>query len=432
MNTRRRPRHAPLTGHRDFRLFLLGYAASKTGSQVTLLALPLAAALQLDASAFDLGLLTVVETAAMLIAGLPAGAWVDKVRRLPVLVQADLLRFAVIGSLPVAACMDRLTLAHLYLAAAVTGAATVLSDIASQSFLPGLLPRDRLIAGNGAVATVQSSAEVVGPGIGGGLVQAMGAPLALVADAISYLVSAVLLLGIRFREAAPAPTADRTFGKDILKGVGFVLGHPELRAIAVTTGTSNLFTAFLFSVQTAFWTRDLALSPLEIGLVLSASAVGGLAGALLAGRMARRVGQVRLILLSVTVTSPFALLWPLSAGPSAPYTFATGLAVVWSGAVTYNVAQLTFRQLVCPTELLGRMNATMRFLALGVMPLGALAGGALASGWGPRAALWVCAAGFLCLPLLVLSSPLRKRTTGPADVAGPVTGDPDHGKARST
>ncbi|WP_340375301.1 MFS transporter [Streptomyces sp. SS7] len=431
MRTRRLLR-GPLSGHRDFRLFLIGYAASKTGSQITLLALPLVAALELDASPFHLGLLTAVETAAMLIVGLPAGVWVDKVRRLPVLVQTDVLRFVAIGSLPVAAAVDRLTLAHLYLAAAVTGAATLLSDVASQSFLPGLLPRDRLIAGNGAVATVQSSAEVVGPGIGGGLVQAMGAPLALITDAISYLLSAVLLLRIRFREAAPEPAADRTLRKDVLTGVKVVFGHPELRVIAVTTGVSNLFTSFLLAVQTAFWTRVLGLSPLQIGLVLSASAVGGLAGALLAGRLAAYFGQVRLILLSITVTSPFAVLWPLSAGPSAPYTFATGLAVVWFGAVTYNVAQLTFRQTVCPPGLLGRMNATMRFVALCAMPVGALAGGALASASGPRAALWGCAAGFLCLPLLLLSSPLRKRSKRPADEATPVAGEPDHGKARST
>ncbi|GHE29444.1 MFS transporter [Streptomyces capitiformicae] len=432
----------PLSGHRNFRLFLLGFAASKTGSQVTLLALPLVAALELDASPFHLGVITAVETGAMLIAGLPAGVWVDKVRRLPLLVQTDVLRCVVIGSLPVAAAVDRLTLAHLYLAAAITGAATVVSDIASQSFLPALLPRDRLIAGNGAVATVQSSAEVVGPGIGGGLVQAMGAPLALLADAISYLVSAVLLLGIRFREAVPTPTDDRSLGRDIVKGVRFVFGHPLLRVIAITTGLSNLFTAFLLAVQIAFWTQVLRLSPLEIGLVLSASAVGGLAGALLAQRLAGRFGQVPLILLSVATTSPFAILWPLSSGPLAPYMFALGLAVVWFGAVVYNVAQLTFRQLVCPDELLGRMNATMRFVALGVMPLGALVGGALASAWGPRAALWVCAAGFLSLPPLLLLSPFRSRANRSAEQHTPVSPgtppettaaqDPEHGEARPT
>ncbi|CAM5507082.1 Multidrug efflux pump Tap OS=Streptomyces alboniger OX=132473 GN=CP975_17805 PE=3 SV=1 [Streptomyces alboniger] len=355
----------------------------------------------------------------MLIAGLPAGVWVDKVRRLPLLVQTDVLRCVVIGSLPVAAAVDRLTLAHLYLAAAITGAATVVSDIASQSFLPALLePADRRQRGG---ATVQSSAEVVGPGIGGGLVQAMGAPLALLADAISYLVSAVLLLGIRFREAVPTPTDDRSLGRDIVKGVRFVFGHPLLRVIAITTGLSNLFTAFLLAVQIAFWTQVLWLSPLEIGLVLSASAVGGLAGALLAQRLAGRFGQVPLILLSVATTSPFAILWPLSSGPLAPYMFALGLAVVWFGAVVYNVAQLTLRQLVCPDELLGRMNATMRFVALGVMPLGALVGGALASAWGPRAALWVCAAGFLSLPPLLLLSPFRSRANRSAEQHTPVS-----------
>ncbi|WBB62062.1 MFS transporter [Streptomyces sp. WMMC500] len=415
INVVRRFFRGPLMEVRDFRLLLVGFAVSKVGSQVTLVALPLVAVLELDASPFELGLLTATETATLVVAGLPAGVWVDRIPRLPVLVHTDLLRFAAISSIPVTAAFEYLSMAQLYVVASVTGAATVLYDVANQSAVPTILPRERLIGGNGAVAGVQSSAEVMGPGFGGGLVQVVGAPLALLADSISYLVSAVLLLRIKVRETVVKTATRRSLRKEITEGVGFVLRHPLLRVIAVTTGLANLFTAFLFVVQVVFWTKVLLLSPLSIGLVLSASALGGLAGALLVQRLAARVGQVRLILLSLVVTSPFALLWPLSSGAWGSVTFAVGLAVVWFGAIVYNIAQLTFRQLVCPNELLGRMNATMRFVASAVMPLGAVAGGALATAAGPRAALWICAVGFLSGPVPLLLSPFRRLRDSPAE-----------------
>jgi MFS family permease len=416
-------------GVRDFRLILLGFAASKTGSQVTLVALPLVALLNLHASPFELGLLTATETAALVVVGLPAGAWVDRLRRLPVLIQTDVVRCVAIASVPVAAAVDRLTMVQLYIVAAIVGAATVFSDIATQSIMPAVLGRDRLIGGNGALAGVQSSAEVAGPGLGGGLVQAIGAPFTLVVDAISYVVSAVLLLGVRVRETVVESTGKRSLRRDITEGVSFVFRHPLLRVIAVTTGLANLFTAYLFAVQVVFWTQELRLSPLAIGLLLSASAVGGVAGALLAQPLSRRVGQVRLILLSITVSSPFALLWPLSTGSVAAVMFGLGLAVVWFGAVVYNVAQLSFRQLICPNELLGRMNATMRFVASVVMPIGAVAGGALATVAGPRAALWVCAIGFLTGPVPLLLSPFRRLRTVPTDDSA---GDRTETLARTT
>ncbi|WP_156178538.1 MFS transporter [Saccharothrix sp. ST-888] len=408
--------------HRDFRFLLSGAAASQLGSQVTLVALPLAAVLVLDASPLQVGLLTAAETAAFLLVGLPAGAWVDRMRKLPVLIRADVVRCLAVGSVPVAAAAHLLTMVQLYLVALVTGVATVFFDVAHQSFLPQLLPHRQLVEGNGALETVRSTAQVAGPGLGGGLVQLLGAPLAIVADAIGYLTSALLLLGIRTREPRPEPAPGRSLRADIAEGVSFVLRHPLLRTIAVTTSTSNFFAALLVAVQTVFWVRVLALSPGAIGLLLSVSAIGGLAGALCAGPLAQRFGQARLIWLSLTVSSPFAVLWPLSGGGAGAAVFGAGSAVVLFSAVVYNVAQVSFRQSICPPALLGRMNATMRFLVWGTMPLGALAGGAIAAAAGPRAALWVCAAGFLTVPLPLLLSPLRRMRDLPtADHAGTET-----------
>ncbi|MFD5886125.1 MFS transporter [Streptomyces sp. NPDC060334] len=405
---------------RDFRLLLAGAATGQLGAQVTLVALPLVAVLELDAPAFQVGLLTAAETAAFLLVGLPAGALVDRMRKRSLMIRADLVRAVAMASIPAAALAHALTMAQLYVVALVIGVATVFFDVAHQSYLPQILPRDQLVAGNGALETVRSTAQVTGPGVGGGLVQLVGAHLAVVADAIGYLLSALFLLRVKQPEETPEPAAGASLRKEIAEGVRFVFGHPLLRVIALTTGLANLCTAVLMATQTVHLVRVVGLEPGGLGLVLSASAVGGLLGALCAGRLAARLGQARVILLSVLVTGPFALLWPLSGhGLSGAALFAAGSAVVSFGAVVYNIAQVSFRQGLCPPRLLGRMNATLRFLMWGTLPLGALIGGALAQSHGSRTALAWCAVGILAVPLPLLFSPLRRMRDlpGPQDDA---------------
>ncbi|MER7819799.1 MFS transporter [Streptomyces sp. NPDC096153] len=406
---------------RDFRLLLAGAATGQLGAHVTLVALPLVAVLELDASAFQVGLLTAAETAAFLLIGLPAGALTDRMRKRPLMIRADLGRAAAMASIPAAAVADVLTMVQLYVVALVLGVATVFFDVAHQSYLPQLLPRHQLVAGNGALETVRSTAQVTGPGIGGGLVQLAGAHLAVIADAVGYMLSALFLLGVKRPEERPEPTPGGSLRQDIGEGVRFVTRHPLLRVIALTTGLANLCTAVLMATQTVHLVRTVGLRPAALGLVLSASAVGGLLGALCAARLAARLGQARLIRLSALATGPFAVLWPLS-GPGVPgaVLFATGSAAVSFGAVVYNVAQVSFRQALCPPRLLGRMNATLRFLMWGTLPLGALLGGALAESFGPRAALACCAVGFLAVPLPLLLSPMRRMRDLP-----PPDGRPD-------
>ncbi|MCS0634271.1 MFS transporter [Streptomyces sp. LP05-1] len=399
---------------RDFRLLLAGAAAGQAGAQIALVALPLVAVLVLDASAFQVGLLTAAETAAFLLIGLPAGAWTDRARKLPLMIRADAVRALAMASVPVAGAAGVLTMAQLYVVALVTGTATVFFDVAHQSFLPHLLRTEHLVAGNGALETVRSSAQVAGPGVGGGLVQLLGAQLAIVADAIGYALSALFLLGIRVTEERPEPVPGASLRKDVAEGLRFVAGHPLLRVIAAATGLANFFAAMLMATQTVFLVRVLGLRPAALGLVLSAAAVGGLAGALCAGALGRRFGQARVIRLSALVSAPFGLLWPLSYGGAGAVLFAVGSGAVFFGAVVYNVAQVSLRQALCPPRLLGRMNATLRFVMWGTLPLGALAGGALADALGSRAALVCCAAGLLLFPLPLLLSPLRRLRDLPA------------------
>ncbi|MEU5127313.1 MFS transporter [Streptomyces mobaraensis] len=404
---------------RDFRLLLSGAAAGQLGAQVTLVALPLVAVVELDASPLQTGILTAAETAAFLLVGLPAGAWVDRMRRLPVLIRADVVRALAMAALPLAAWAGVLTMTQLYLVALITGVATVFFDIAHQSYLPSLLPREKLVAGNGALETVRSSAQMAGPGVGGVLVQVAGAPLALLADAVGYLLSALCLRGIRTPEPPPAPATGEPLRAQVLEGLAFVFRDPALRMIACSTAVANFFAAMLTAVQTVFLVRVLGLPAGAVGLMLSAAAVGGLGGALCADVLGRAVGRARVIWVAPLLTGPFALLWPLAGRGAAAAWFAVGEAVVFFGAVVYNVAQVSFRQLLCPDVLLGRMNATLRFVVWGTMPFGALVGGAVAGAYGARAAVWLCAAGFLLVPLPLLLSPLRRLRDLPAvPVAG--------------
>jgi predicted MFS family arabinose efflux permease len=394
---------------RDFRLLLAGSAISRVGSQISIVALPLIAVLVLNASSFQLGFLTAAETAAFLLVGLPAGAWIDRLPHLPVLIVSDLVRFVCVGTVPLAGAFGLLTMTQLYVVALCMGVATVFFDVTHQSVLPGIVAADQLVPANGALSAVTSSAEVVGPGLAGWLYQLLGGPLAVLLDAVSYLASALALLRIRARPPRGAGNPGEPLRDRIAEGLRFVFGNPQLRAISLTTAISNLAAAMLFAVQVAFWVRTLRLSPLAVGVLLSVSAVGGLLAALTTGRLSSAIGGTRVILLSVVVSAPFSLLWPLSAVTGGAVVFGLGSLAIWYGSIAFNITQLSLRQTLCPPGLLGRMNATMRFLAWGVMPIGALAGGAIGGWAGNPAAVGVCAVLFLLSPLPLVFSPLRRR-----------------------
>jgi MFS family permease len=398
-----------LLRHADFRRLWAADALSQTGTQVTVIALPLLLIKVLDAGPFEVGLLTTCEFLAFLVVGLPAGVWVDRLRRRNVLMVADLVRGLLYGSLPLAWAFDVLTLLQVYLVALVAGVCTVFFDVAYQSYLPHLVGRDNLVEGNAKLQGTQSVAQVAGPTLGGVLVQALTAPYAIVVDAASFLWSAVWIGSIRSREARPERAPDRNLGREMKEGLAFVVRHPLLRVITATTGTSNLFnnvamTAFIVLLAGQ---NQLNLSAGTIGLVFSASAVGGLLGAMIARRFAGWVGQGPALWISIaaevvsTVPLPFVQRgWLLGLVMLA--SVVTGVTIV-----VYNVTQVSFRQLLCPERLLGRMNATIRFAVWGTIPIGSLVGGILGATIGLRPTLWVAVAGSSLAILPVFFSPLR-------------------------
>ncbi|MFF5211531.1 MFS transporter [Streptosporangium sp. NPDC000396] len=398
---------ASLFRHRNFMLLFGADTISQIGTQVSLLALPLVAVLALKASAFETGLLVAAETAAFLLVGLPAGVWVDRMRRRRILITADLVRGALLASVPIAWWLGGLTLPQLYGVALGTGLATVFFDIAYQSYLPSLVGRDRLVDGNAKLEIVRTAAQVAGPGAGGGLIQLLTAPVAVLVDAISFLGSALFLWRIDATERVPDRTERRGLLKEIGEGLRFVATHRILRMIAACTATANFSNGMLLAIEMIFLTRTIGLSPGAVGLLFSMAAVGGLVGAAAVGPVSNRIGSARTIWLSVLVTGPFMLLVPLSGPGWGMSLFAIGMFVNSVGVVLYNVSQVSFRQGVTPEHMLGRMNATMRFLVWGTLPLGGLAGGALGEAFGPRATLWIVAALAVLAVVPLLLSPLR-------------------------
>ena len=397
-----------LLRHRDFGLLWGGQTVSELGTAVSVLALPLIAVLALHATTFQVGVLTALQFAAFLLVGLPAGAWCDRVRRRPVMMGTDVVRAALLGSIPIAAVAHVLTIWQLFAVALLHGIATVFFDVAYQSYLPSLVGRDRLIEGNARLQTSSSVAQVVGPTLGGYLVQLLTAPFAVIADAASFLVSVAGVALIRAPEPAPERPAERNLAAEIGEGLGFVLRHPILRMIAGTTGTANLFSAAFTALAVVFLVRSVHLPAATIGVLMSAGSIGGIVGAVAASALTRWIGQARIIWLSMAVCTPLGLLIPLTRPGAGLALFAAGSFAISFGAVVYNVAQVSFRQAQCPPRLLGRMNATMRFLVWGTMPLGGLLGGALGSWIGLVPALWVTRIGGVVAVVWVLASPLRR------------------------
>jgi MFS family permease len=400
-------RRGGLWHHMDFRRLWIGETVSQFGTMISLLALPLVAILYLHATTFQVGLLTTLETIAFLLVGLPAGAWVDRMRFRWVLVTNDVIRAVALGSIPLAKVLGVLTIGQMYGVALITSVSTVFFDVAYQSYLPALVDREALVEGNSKLQASESVSQIAGPGLGGLLIQALTAPYAVLLDACSFLWSAAWVGAIQARPPKPERKPGRHLGREIMEGLRFVVGNRLLRSIAMCTSSFNLFSSMTAAVFLVLLARNLGLSAGVIGLLLSISSVGGLIGSLVANRFAKRVGQGPAIWMSVAIAMPFGFVLPFVHRDWTLGLYAVAGLVLSISLVVYNITQVSFRQALCPPHLLGRMNATMRFMVWGTMPLGALIGGALGSSIGVRNALLVAAIGE-CLPVLpVFFSPLR-------------------------
>ncbi|WP_285502010.1 MFS transporter [Actinokineospora sp. NBRC 105648] len=396
-----------LRAHPGFRLLWTGDTIAQFGAAVGNIVLPLLAVGLLHATPAEMGVLTAAENAAFLLIGLPAGAWVDRLRSKPLMIRMDLARAVLLLSIPVAGWFGVLTFPQLVAVALAVGGCSVFFDVAYQSYLPSLVGREHLMEGNAKLQASHSAAQFGGPAIGGALTQLLGAVSTLLSTGMGYLASAFFLSRITATEPAPVRPATPDLRAEVAEGLRFVLSDQRLRAIVGCTSTFNLFFGVENAVFVLFLARSVGLGEAAIGLVVGLSGAGGILGALASARIIRLVGQAKAIWLVPTVGSLFGLLVPLAEADWRVGVAVAGFFIVNFTAVVYNVAQVSFRQGICPDHLLGRMNASIRFIVWGTLPLGALAGGALGTWLGVRETLWIAAVGWVLAGLWVIFSPLR-------------------------
>lgn len=409
--------------HRDFMLLWGGQSISLIGAQVTVLALPLLATLTLHASTFQVALLTSFSTLPWLLFSLPAGVIVDRSRKRNVMLWCDLLRFAVLCTVPLAAALDVLSLVQLYSVALVSGTLAVLFNSAYLSFPGFLLTKSQLVDANGKVSTASAAAGVVGPSTAGFLVALVGAAAAVTADAVSFLVSAAGLLLVRFREAPPAPKPkdERGFRRELSAGLRIIVADRILTFITISNSLGNFLLAAINSVWVLYAVRELHWSAQTIGLIGGISAVGGVIGSLIAKPLIKRYGLVRVLLFSPVPFAP----GQIAAGYVLPGLYGqivltVGFAVTLASALTYNIAQRSYRMASCPPGMLGRLNATASWLQWGLRPLAGVAGGALGTLLGLRPTVLLFAWLLPLVAVILWLSPLRRNRAAGQNPAAPV------------
>jgi len=391
-----------------FRRFWLGETVTFFGGAVRSLALPLTAVLLLDATPAQMGVLVMLQNLPTLFVSLFAGVWIDRARRRPIMVGGSLVRAALLSTIPLLAMTDQLRIEYLYVVSAGLGVATVISAIAARAYLAWLVPPERLVRANSRLELSGSAAHLVGPGLGGALVSALTAPVALAVDAVAHLFGAACLASIPRSEEPPAPRERRPVFTEIREGLRLVLHHAILRPIVLCGASHNFASQMIVALSVLYITRVLDISPWVLGLIIGAAGPGALIGSAIAPRLSDRWGMGRALLFSQVLTGFARVLIPLAAGPK-PVVIATLVASEFLLGIArpiFNVNQISLRQRSAPGHLQGRVNASFSFLLWGVPPLGAAFGGWLGGVIGMRTCLWIASAGVMAASLFVVFSDL--------------------------
>ncbi|MGI9253531.1 MAG: MFS transporter [Thermomicrobiales bacterium] len=404
--------------NREFARLVSAHTVSQLGTGVTELALPLIAAVTLSAPAAQVGLLQAAETVPILVLGLLAGVWVDRRQRKPLMVASDLGRFALLLLIPLAAWRGWLSMPLLLGIMVAAGSLTVLFDIASQSFTAELLDGDDLVGGNSLLQSSYAVGAIAGPGLAGLLIGAFQAPFAVLLDACSFLISAVMIGSIRSPEPAATTNAvsPRSIRAELSEGLGVVWRSPILRTLGLSTGVWNLFENARNAMLVLYLSRTLGASPAMIGLTYSAGAAGWLAGSLFSGPAARRFGLDRAIVIGALLVLPADVIVAVAGGTPAVAAFTVGVGFFLSGLFgpVYDVNQFSLRQAMTPLRLQGRVGGVLRVIIRGTHPIGALLGGLLAGVIGLRGVAWLAVLGPIFAALLVWFSPVRGMREMPA------------------
>lgn len=406
------PRRPSLWRHGNFLKLWSAQTISQFGDEITQLALPLVAILTLEATPFQIGLLGTFQFLPFILLTIPAGVWVDRMRRRPILIAADIGRALLLVSVPVAFIGGWLSIPQLYVVAFAVGCLEVFFDVAYQSYLPAVVERDQLVEGNAKLELSMSASSVIGPGVAGFLVELVRAPFAILFDALSYVGAVIMLLFIRRPEPLPEPHDPATgvkpsMRREAAEGLRYVLGHQYLRYIAACTGTLNLFGNIGTVIMVLYIVRELGINAGTLGIIFAVANVGVFLGAISGERLARWFGIGSTIVWSALL-SPISLVLVALAPRDAPIPFLIAGGVIGAAtSVVYNINQVSLRQAITPERMQGRMNATMRFIVWGTIPIGSILGGVLGGLVGLQATIWIGAIGSFLGFLPVLLSPVR-------------------------
>jgi predicted MFS family arabinose efflux permease len=403
----------------DFVKFWVGETVSVFGSAVTALALPLTAVVVLKATPAQMGLLVAAGYVPFLLVGLLAGVWVDRFRRRPILLSADIAKAILLGSIPVAAFAGRLAMGQILIVSFLTGTVSVIDAVAYQAFMPSLLRREDLVEGNSKLEVSNSVASIAGPSMAGFLVQLVTAPMAIAVDAASFVVSAVFLVFVRTAEPPPIPQDQRRNTlRQIGEGLRAVVRHPLIASVMWCGTMHNFFARMIDALYVLYATNELHLSPALLGIVVALGGPGALLGSLAAARVTKRFGVGPTIVWMQILSGISRLLIPLAVG-SLPLVLTLLMSgeFLWGIArPIFNITQVSLRQAVTPDRLQGRVNASIRFVMWGVTPFGALLGGVLGEFVGPRATMLVAAIGVLTATVWVFFSPIRQLLDQPVAI----------------
>jgi MFS family permease len=415
----------------DFVKLWTGQTVSEFGSAVSALAIPWLAAKELDASPFQFSAINVLEFLPFILFALPAGVWVDRLRRRPILIVGDASRAVLLAWIPFAWVFGILTIWQLFPLVFAIGTFTVFFDVAYQSYLPSLVEREQLTDGNSKLQTTASAAQIAGPGLAGVLIGALTAPYAILVDAASFVVSTLFMIPIRRVETLPERTEGAPKPKmlpELKEGLLYVVQHRYLKWIAACTGSANFFGSIAFSIVVLYMARSLHMSSLAAGIVMAGFGIGSIIGAVLTPRFQKAVGVGRAIWIPAMLFSLAGLAFPLAPVGFPVPVLLVGTLMAGIGGMAYNITQVSLRQAITPERMQGRMNASMRWIVWGTMPIGSLVGGAIATTYSVKTALWVGAIGsaFTFLPVLlssvakirVMPTQIEEVTPAEANLAG--------------
>jgi MFS family permease len=394
----------PLWRNAEFNKLWFGNSVSLLGSQVTVLALPLTAVLLFGAGAAETGMLTAAGVAPMVLFSLVAGAWVDRVPRRPVRITTDLLSALIVGSVPLMAILGVLQLEYLYVVTFLAGTCALVSRLTIAVMLPALVRKEDLIEANSRNIVSFSVAQIAGPSLAGILVQLLSAPVALMADAASFLVSAFSVWRVKLPES---PTRDRKhLLHEVLEGLRWLRGQPILFRLTLSIGLANLAWYGVQAITVVYATRDLGMSPATLGVALGMMGPASLLGALVAGPLARRFGLGPVLVASLTGEAASRVILLFAGGPPLVAAVILGLSQLLFGFIAplWDVNANSLRQSATPRPLLGRVSAASTFVGVGMAPIGALSAGWIGESAGLRAAiLFTTLVTLLALAILVRS-----------------------------